>query len=52
MNTKPTREDIAKLAYMMWWERSCREGGADLDWLAAEEHLRSEIKLAYRVLML
>jgi hypothetical protein len=36
-----TREDIAKLAYLMWESRGCVGGSPEEDWLKAEALLRS-----------
>ena len=35
-----TREDIAKLAYMLWASRGYTGGSPDGDWLSAEAYLR------------
>lgn len=36
---RPTREQIATLAYTLWEERGCPDGSADEDWFTAEERL-------------
>jgi hypothetical protein len=36
---KPTREDIAALAYSFWVARGCQNGSAEEDWLRAEGEL-------------
>jgi hypothetical protein len=39
--TEPTREEIARLAEKFWMERGQPEGSPELDWLRAEEQLRT-----------
>jgi len=36
-----SHEEIEKLAYGFWMERGCRNGDAEMDWLRAEQELRS-----------
>jgi Protein of unknown function (DUF2934) len=36
-----THEDIAALAHGLWQAKGCPEGSAEIDWLNAEEELRS-----------
>jgi hypothetical protein len=39
--TKPTRNDIAVLAYCMWQNEGCKPGHDQDYWLAAEQQLRN-----------
>jgi len=36
----PSREDIAKLAYVLWQQHGCPEDSAEANWLEAERQLR------------
>ena len=36
----PSREDIAKLAYVLWQQHGCPEESAEENWLEAERQLR------------
>jgi hypothetical protein len=38
---EPTREEIARLAEKFWMERGRPEGSPELDWLRAEQELRT-----------
>jgi len=38
---EPSREEIAKLAYLYWEARGCQGGSEEEDWLRAERELRS-----------
>jgi hypothetical protein len=38
---EPTREEIARLAEKFWMERGQPEGSPELDWLRAEQELRT-----------
>ncbi len=40
VETVPTYEEIAALAYRLWQEGGCRDGYADEDWARAERLLR------------
>ncbi len=37
----PTREEIARLAYLYWEARGCQGGCPEEDWLRAEQELRN-----------
>lgn len=37
--SKPSREEIERLAKTYWEERGCVDGYAELDWLRAEKEL-------------
>jgi hypothetical protein len=37
--SKPSREEIARLAKSYWVERGCLDGYAEQDWLRAEKEL-------------
>lgn len=39
-NSKPDREEIARLAYSYWEARGCQDGSAEEDWIRAEQELR------------
>ena len=41
INVEPSREEIAKLAYLYWEARGCQGGSEEEDWLRAEIELRS-----------
>jgi hypothetical protein len=38
---EPTREEIARLAEKFWMERGRPDGSPELDWLRAEQELRT-----------
>jgi hypothetical protein len=38
---QPTREEIARLAEKYWMERGRPEGSPELDWLRAEQELKT-----------
>ncbi|MGO9895488.1 MAG: DUF2934 domain-containing protein [Bryobacteraceae bacterium] len=38
---EPSREEIAKLAFLYWEARGCQGGSEEADWLRAELELRS-----------
>jgi hypothetical protein len=38
--TGPSREAIARLAYLFWLDRGGQHGSAEQDWLRAEQELR------------
>jgi hypothetical protein len=38
---EPTREEIARLAERYWMERGRPDGSPELDWLRAEQELRT-----------
>ncbi|MGD1074173.1 MAG: DUF2934 domain-containing protein [Bryobacteraceae bacterium] len=38
---EPSREEIAKLAYLYWEARGCQGGSQEEDWLRAERELLS-----------
>jgi hypothetical protein len=38
---QPTREEIARLAEKFWMERGRPEGSPELDWLRAEQELKT-----------
>jgi len=37
------RDEIARLAYHLWQARGCPNGSSEIDWLQAEQELRSQI---------
>ena len=37
---EPSRDEIARLAYLYWLERGCLNGFAEEDWFRAEQQLR------------
>jgi hypothetical protein len=37
---EPSRDEIARLAYVYWLERGCQNGSAEEDWFRAEQQLR------------
>jgi hypothetical protein len=39
MQNRPSREQIAKLAYSYWEARGCQGGSGEEDWLRAEQEL-------------
>jgi Protein of unknown function (DUF2934) len=39
--SRPTREEIAALAYELWVARGRPDGTSQADWLDAEQHLKS-----------
>ncbi len=39
ISSKPTREEIERLAKTYWEARGCVDGYAELDWLRAEKEL-------------
>jgi hypothetical protein len=39
---RPTQEEIAKLAYLLWEERGAPLGSPEIDWERAEEALRAD----------
>ena len=45
VNSKPSHEEIAKLAYTYWLSRGCAGGSPDDDWLRAELELRGQAEL-------
>ena len=42
MESRPTHEEIARLAYQLWEERGRPEGSPELDWERAEAALQIE----------
>ena len=38
-----SHEEVAHLAYELWQARGCPEGSSEIDWLHAEQELRSRI---------
>jgi hypothetical protein len=40
-HVQPTREEIARLAEKYWMERGRPEGSPELDWLRAEQELKT-----------
>jgi hypothetical protein len=38
----PSREEIARQAYLYWEARGCQGGSEEEDWLRAEEELRTQ----------
>jgi hypothetical protein len=40
-HAEPTREEITRLAEKFWMERGRPEGSPELDWLRAEQELRT-----------
>jgi hypothetical protein len=36
----PSRDEVARLAYLYWLERGCQNGSAEEDWFRAEQQLR------------
>jgi Protein of unknown function (DUF2934) len=42
VNAEPSRDEIARLAYVYWLDRGCQNGSAEDDWLRAEQHLRHQ----------
>jgi hypothetical protein len=41
-SVEPPREEIARLAYLLWLDRGCQHGSAEEDWLRAEQQLRRQ----------
>jgi len=41
--SKPTAAEIAERAYHLWYERDCREGSAEQNWLDAERELHDAV---------
>jgi Protein of unknown function (DUF2934) len=39
---EPSRDEIARLAYLYWLERGCQNGSAEEDWFRAEQQLRQQ----------
>jgi hypothetical protein len=37
--SRPSRDEIAQLAYLYWESRGCRDGSPESDWLRAEQEL-------------
>jgi hypothetical protein len=37
---EPSREEVARLAYLYWEARGCQGGSPEEDWLRAEQELR------------
>jgi hypothetical protein len=42
----PSREEIARLAYLYWEARGCQGGSEEEDWLRAEAELRTQVLAA------
>ena len=42
IESHPTHEDIAALAYSLWQARGCPEGTPDEDWFNAETALKTK----------
>jgi hypothetical protein len=38
----PSRDEIARLAYLYWLDRGCQNGSAEEDWFRAEQQLRQQ----------
>jgi hypothetical protein len=38
----PSRDEVARLAYLYWLDRGCQNGSAEEDWLRAEQQLRQQ----------
>lgn len=38
----PSRDEIARLAYLYWLDRGCRNGSPEDDWFRAEHELREQ----------
>jgi hypothetical protein len=43
---EPSREQIARLAYIYWADRGCQGGSPEDDWLRAEQELRASAATA------
>ncbi|MGC2400380.1 MAG: DUF2934 domain-containing protein [Acidobacteriaceae bacterium] len=41
ISAEPTRQEIARLAEKYWMERGQPDGSPELDWLRAEQELRT-----------
>ena len=41
-SAEPSRDEIARLAYLNWLDRGCQNGSAEEDWFRAEQQLREQ----------
>jgi hypothetical protein len=41
-SVEPSREEIARVAYLNWLHRGCQHGSAEDDWFRAEQELRQQ----------
>jgi hypothetical protein len=39
---EPSRDEIARLAYLYWLDRGCQNGSPEEDWFRAEQQLRQQ----------
>jgi hypothetical protein len=42
VSVDPSRDEIARLAYLFWLDRGCQHGSAEEDWIRAEQQLRRQ----------
>ena len=42
ISVDPSPDQIARLAYLYWLDRGCRNGSAEEDWFRAEHQLRQQ----------
>jgi Protein of unknown function (DUF2934) len=43
-SAEPSRDEVARLAYLYWLDRGCQNGFADEDWFRAEQQLRQTMQ--------